>query len=141
MNEKRLNKLISLHYNTLVVSQVAHWNMHGERFTELHRLTDELYNAFIEKLDDMVEEFISHKETVVSVEIEPRVRVYGTPEECLQRVFEALEAYSEHLTFELGQPHSKGDEDTFIDLLHFVDHWHWMVRRNLNASKIRNSRS
>lgn len=136
MNESRLNKLISLHYTTQVVAQVGHWNMSGPRFSELHELTDQVYTAFSDKLDEVVEQFISHEDVVVSVEIDPRIRIFGTPEDCLQRLYEALHAYSEYLAYELGEPHSKEDEDTFIDLLHFVDHWHWLVRRNLKRREL-----
>lgn len=134
MDAGSIQSIASHHYEVALTAQLGHWNMAGARFSELHQLTDDIYSAFIEKLDDVVEEFISHED--VEVSFGDQLNAFdnaGTPEECLSTVLSTLVDYVSVIydALENEVELSPEDEDTLINLLHFADHWRWKAARNL----------
>ena len=134
MDAGSIEAIASEHYEVALSAQLGHWNMAGPRFSELHQLTDDIYSAFIEKLDDVIEEFISHED--VQVSFGDRLVANdnaGTPEECLSNTLDVLTNYVSTIydALENEVELSPEDEDTLINLLHFADHWRWQVARNL----------
>ena len=52
---KQLHQFLSDSYATLVLTQNFHWNVEGDQFYSLHKLTDDIYNEQFPAIDEIAE--------------------------------------------------------------------------------------
>ena len=57
---ERLSEILAGTYGLLIKTQIIHWNTHGMRFFEIHKLTEAQYNTLFAAIDVIAERVITH---------------------------------------------------------------------------------
>lgn len=97
---KKLQDFIDQSYAALITTQNLHWNVEGEKFYSVHKLTEEIYNELFAAIDEIAERLraIGHKAYVNYSSSAKDVSIKDVMESqlaCAQTAQELIEAAQE----------------------------------------------
>ena len=131
-----LGSVLTSTYELLLTTQLVHWNVKGEIFFSVHKLTDEQYNELFKSLDIIAERMRALGSEVpvngVNKEFSVQAKVTGND---IRHMVEQLAVLNEKAAAharEVASESEKADDivttDMLVDCMKFHEKAVWMLR-------------
>lgn len=128
---KQLHQFLSDSYATLVLTQNFHWNVEGEQFYGLHKLTEDFYNEQFAAIDEIAERIRALGEKVAtSLDIfnkESKIKHKATIEGLIAAQEEMVQS-AQDLIDVAGDNEDKGSEDLGVRRIQVHQKNAWMLK-------------
>ncbi len=131
-----LGEILTSTYELLITTQLVHWNVKGESFFSIHKLTDEHYNELFDSLDIIAERMRALGSEVpvdgASRNFEVQVKLVGGDVhhmvEQLAKLNEKAAAHARDVATESEKADDIVTTDMLVDLMKFHEKAVWMLR-------------
>lgn len=128
---QQLHQFLSDSYALLVLTQNFHWNIEGENFYGLHKLSEQFYNEQFTAIDEIAERIRALGEKVeTSLEVfakESKIKVKATVEGLIAAQ-EAAAKSAQDLIDVAGDNEDKGTEDLGVRRIQVHQKNAWMLK-------------
>jgi starvation-inducible DNA-binding protein len=127
-------------------AKVAHWNVKGPQFAELHKLFDDIAES-VDEYADLVAERAAQlggivrgtaRQVAASTELE-EYSATGGMEEHVAAIADSLAAVGSSVRALIDETSNAGDQgtaDVFTELSRGIDKWLWMVEAHLQVEDV-----
>lgn len=128
---RQLHQFLSDSYATLVLTQNFHWNVEGENFYGLHKLSEMFYNEQFTAIDEIAERIRALGEKVeTSLEVfnkESKIKHKATVEGLIAAQEEMIKSAQDLIDI-AGDNEDKGSEDLGVRRIQVHQKNAWMLR-------------
>lgn len=128
---KQLHQFLSDSYATLVLTQNFHWNVEGQEFYGLHKLSEEFYNEQFAAIDEIAERIRALGEKVeTSLEVfnkESKIKHKATVAGLIAAQEEMVKS-AQDLIDVAGENEDKGSEDLGVRRIQVHQKNAWMLK-------------
>ena len=131
-----LGEVLTSTYELLITTQLVHWNVKGDSFFSIHKLTDEHYNELFDSLDIVAERMRALGSEVpvdgVNKTFEVHAKLAGGDVhhmvEQLAKLNEKAAAHARDVASESEKADDIVTTDMLVDLMKFHEKAVWMLR-------------